>query len=303
MEDAPAIEAVSRRNSLAVTSRRLSGGLVSLSDAQIVEFYDEIDREGTGSVTFDQLIDKLDQVASELDATSNPSPLPEDLQSRYSEDLERGPGRAWLYAWLQILIPDRNASISKDDFIALVRSWDIPSPSKPRPPTEQRPFGERLRTRWEIEGPRIAFITAIVALQVALGVWQMVKYINAPLPRSAFGWGVVLSKAAAGAIYPTFFFLLLSMSRYFATLIRRFRYVPRILNWDRSQSTHVWMAVAGLGLSTLHAIGYLAGSYIHGSQPEHQAKVQEIFDPAQAPTSYTQFLRKLPSWTGLTSLG
>ncbi|KFY95823.1 hypothetical protein V500_02648, partial [Pseudogymnoascus sp. VKM F-4518 (FW-2643)] len=40
---------------------------------------------------------------------------------------------------------------------------------------------------------------------VAFGTWQMIKYIIETQWRAALGWGVVLSKTTAGALYPTMF--------------------------------------------------------------------------------------------------
>lgn len=285
---------------------RLSTSLCSLSETELEEFYNEIDKESRGFVTFSQLMEKLEQVVDELAPTSKPISRLPDIRSRRDEDLEGGWKRidnARLQTFLQELFPDSTSTISKNDFIAQVRSWNILSPSHATSSEARPPLIERLRARWEVDGPRIAFLAFIVALQVAFGLWQMIKYIQSPLVRSAFGWYVILSKATAAALYPTFFFLLLSMSRYFATLIRRFKYIPRIINWDRSQSTHVWMAMAGLGLSTVHAIGYLAGSFVHGSQSAHEAEVQKIFEPYPAPKSYVQFVKTLPGWTGITALG
>jgi respiratory burst oxidase len=70
----------------------------------------------------------------------------------------------------------------------------------------------------------------VVALQVAIGLWQMVIYIRKPLVRAAFGWGVILAKASAGVLYPTLFFMLLSMSRHFSTFLRRSYWISRFVN-------------------------------------------------------------------------
>lgn len=284
----------------------LSSYLKPLSDTEIDEFYHEFDKENRGFVTFAELGEKLEQVTEELSPTPNPIQRLPKIRSREVEDIEAGaqsPEDVQLESFVQQLFPDSTTKVAKSEFVARVRSWNVPSPSQITSAEPRPPLFEGLRARWEVDGPRITFIAFIVALQLGLGLWQMLTYINAPMVRSAFGWGVILSKAASGAIYPTFFFLLLSMSRYFATFIRRFRYVPRIINWDRSGSTHIWMAVAGLGLSTLHAIGYLTGSFVHGSKPAHQPEVQKIFDPDRAPSSYAQFIKTLPGWTGVVALG
>ncbi|KAI8164753.1 Superoxide-generating NADPH oxidase heavy chain subunit A [Colletotrichum sp. SAR 10_71] len=72
--------------------------------------------------------------------------------------------------------------------------------------------------------------------------------------RAAFGWGVVLAKTCAGMLYPTFFFLILSMSRYFSTFLRRSYCVSRFVNWDLGQAFHVKISIVALTLATLHGV-------------------------------------------------
>ena len=71
----------------------------------------------------------------------------------------------------------------------------------------------RIRAYWAVRGPDVLFVALVVSMQLAFGVWQLVKYVTEMQYRAAFGWGVVLAKTCAGALYPTMFFLLLSMSR------------------------------------------------------------------------------------------
>lgn len=217
------------------------------------------------------------------------------MQSGHFEDVEAGQRKtdtAWLRSFVQELFPGFESTISKTDFIAQVRSWNVQSPTETTPLSPPPPLLDRLRAQWEVDGPRIAFRVLVDGVIIAFGLWQMIEYIKAPLVRSAFGGGVILSKATAGALYPIFFFLLLSMSRYFATLIRRFKHVPRIINWDRSQSTHVGMGLAGLALATLHGLGYLAGSFVHGSEARNRGDVEKV-----CPDPILSFLEGTSAWT------
>ena len=72
---------------------------------------------------------------------------------------------------------------------------------------------------WPVHGPEIAFLALVVSIQLAFAIWQLVKYLTGEQHYTrTFGWGVVLAKTCAGALYPTFF-LLLSMSRYLSTFL------------------------------------------------------------------------------------
>ena len=129
------------------------------------------------------------------------------------------------------------------------------------------------------------------------------KYATYEQYRPAFGWGVVLSKTCAGVLYPTFFFLILSMSRWFSTFLRRFYFISRFINWDLSQSFHIKLSVVALAFATLHAIGHLSGSFVFGSKPNRQQNVAVVLGEGAVPRYYIDYVRSLPGWTGLTAIG
>ncbi|OHE99148.1 FAD-binding domain-containing protein [Colletotrichum orchidophilum] len=204
----------------------------------------------------------------------------------------------------------RSHRIPRAAFAARVRDWKIPSLQQDADSEEsQRAFvhklrlSRRLRAYWAVHGPEIAFLALVAGLVLAFGVWQCVKYVTRHPYRAAFGWGVVMAKTCAGMLYPTFFFLLLSMSRYVSTLLRRSYRVSRFVNWDLSQAFHVKISCIALALATLHAVGHLTGSFYHGSRPEHQDAVAEALGPDAVPRPYVEYVRSLPGFTGLTALG
>jgi dual oxidase len=110
--------------------------------------------------------------------------------------------------------------IPSHKFAEIVKTWQV-RPMKQDKEVEDEASqymkslapGRRLRAYWEVHGPEWGFIVLVVSLQLAFGIWQMVKYITDMRYRHAFGWGVVLAKTSAGALYPTLFFLVISMSR------------------------------------------------------------------------------------------
>ena len=138
---------------------------------------------------------------------------------------------------------------------------------------------------------------------IAFGVWQLIKYLTYDGYTPAFGWGVVVSKTSAGVLYPTFFFLILSMSRWLSTFLRRFYSISRFINWDVSQSFHIKMSIVALFFATLHAIGHLSGSFVFGSMAHRQESVAGVIGADAVPRSYIDYVRSLPGWTGLTAIG
>ena len=104
-------------------------------------------------------------------------------------------------------------------------------------------------------------------------------------------------------LYPTLFFLTLSMSRWLATFARRSYYVSRFINWDLSQSFHIKMSCVALFFATVHAVGHLSGSFVHGSNPAYAHDVEYLLGAGTGPKSYLSFVQSLPGWTGLGALG
>ncbi|KAL0942317.1 nadph oxidase 4 [Colletotrichum truncatum] len=204
----------------------------------------------------------------------------------------------------------RKIRIPRAEFAERVRDWKIPSLKQDKASEDNqktyvrrlRPW-RRLRAYWAVHGPEIAFLALVVGFILAFGIWQCVKYVTTPQYRAAFGWGVVMAKTCAGLLYPTFFFLILSMSRYFSTFLRRSYYVSRFINWDLSQAFHIRISMAALLFATLHAIGHLTGSFNHGSRPQNQDSVAEVLGPDMVPRPYIEYVRSLPGFTGLTALG
>jgi dual oxidase len=99
------------------------------------------------------------------------------------------------------------------------------------------------------------------------------------------------------------FFLILSMSRWTATYMRRVPYITRFVNWDLSQEFHIKMSICALVLATGHMIGHLSGTFNTGSKAGRQDAVGELLGPEAVPRSYTDYLSSRPGWTGFTAIG
>ncbi|KAI4843497.1 hypothetical protein E4T44_06708 [Aureobasidium sp. EXF-8845] len=141
-------------------------------------------------------------------------------------------------------------------------------------------YARRLRAYWEVHGPEYGFLALVVSMQLAFGIWQLVKYLTTSPYRETFGWGVVLAKTSAGVLYPTMF-----------------------VNWDLSQEFHIKMSCVALVFASLHAIGHLTGSMLYASRPAQQDEVAALLGPEAVPKPYVAWIRSLPGWTGLVTFG
>ncbi|KAM7187452.1 PaNox3 NADPH oxidase encoded by the PaNox3 protein [Naviculisporaceae sp. PSN 640] len=270
-----------------------------LTDDEIKAFIDDLDHNGDGLIDYSEVERKLDAVHEELAPRALPHNLHHD--SRANDDR---------HAFLRKLVDSDKSRIPRHEFAERVRSWKIPSMKKDRETgVDQEEYLRKLgivsrfRSYWAVHGPEIAFIALVVSIQLALAIWQLVKYLTGENYTRAFGWGVVLAKTCAGALYPTFFFLILSMSRYFSTFLRRSYYISRFINWDMSQAFHIIISCVALVLATLHAIGHLSGSFVWGSRKENEDTVALLLGPDAVPRPYIAYVRSLPGFTGLTALG
>lgn len=274
-----------------------------LTDQEIKEFLDDLDHNGDGIIDYSEVESKLDAVHKEL----VPDPKPHNLNHDAATNLDRDKDRR--HGFLRSIIGSDKQRIPRDEFAARVKEWKIPSMKKEKDKeASQRQYVKsmklwrRARAYWAVHGPEIAFLGLVVGMQLAFGIWQFVKYLTGPYT-GGFGWGVVLAKTCAGALYPTFFFLILSMSRYFSTFLRRSYYVSRFINWDLSQDFHIRISIVAICLATLHAIGHLSGSFNWGSRPENEGRVEALLGPGTVPRPYIRYIQSLPGWTGLTALG
>ena len=283
---------------------------IPLTDQEIQAFFEDVDTDKDGSITFDELEAKLHKVHEEL----APEPQKHHLHHPSRRDVEKNLGHAGdgLHAFLCTLMPDCGSSLSREEFVQRVKSWKVPSQkqtdSKEQDDEDQArerriPLRRRLRAYWAVHGPVIDFMAFVVALQLAFGLWQMVIYIRKPLVRAALGWGMILAKASAGVLYPTLFFMLLSMSRHFSTFLRRSYWISRFVNWDLSQAFHIKMSICGLFFASLHAIGHLTGTFLHGSKPAQQDDVRRLLGPDAVPRPYARYVRSLPGLSGIVALG
>ncbi|WVW80688.1 hypothetical protein I302_102674 [Kwoniella bestiolae CBS 10118] len=297
---------LSRRTSLSLHSHPTltDDSVLPLTSDEIQSFLDELDHNGDGLIQYSEVERALDAVNEEL----TPSPRPHNINHPSKDDVAR-------HAFLRDLLGTTSTSsepiaIRREDFAERLKSWNIPSmkQSTSNEASDREYMSSigpwrRFRSWWSVKGPEVLFLGLVVGSILGMMLWQSLKYSLNPKYRAAFGWGVVLAKTCAGGLYFTMFYLVLSMSRYFSTFLRRWYLVSRIVNWDLSQSFHIKISCLALGLATLHAIGHLGGTFVYGSRSSRQDAVAEVLSPDLVPRPYNAYIRSLPGITGLVALG
>jgi len=156
--------------------------------------------------------------------------------------------------------------------------------------------------RWRINKSDWIFTTFVVILQLSFGSWQCYRYSQNAGTHNALGWGVGLAKSCAGALYPTLFFLILSMSRWTVTLLRNSAYLSGVINFDKFRTFHIRMAICAFVLSLGHTIGHLSGTFVHGSNAKYRVAVIELLGDKFRDVTYADFIYSLPGWTGVVAM-
>jgi dual oxidase len=270
-----------------------------LTDEEVDKFVAALDKDKDGCISYTEIEQGLDTAHKEL----APNPKSHSLNHSSRSNEER-------HEFLRRMMGTEEDRIPTEDFKKTVRSWKIPSLEEDKQEAQNEddflkklPVWRRLRAYWEVRGPTYCFLFVVVGFQIGLGVWQCVKYATGSQYQAALGWGVGMAKAAAGALYPTLFFLVLSMSRWTATWMRRIPYVTRFVNWDLSQEFHIKMSIVALVLATIHAVGHLTGSFVFGSMSSRQNAVAALLGPESVPRPYSAYVASTPGWSGLTAIG
>ena len=189
-------------------------------------------------------------------------------------------------------------------FSRLASRWNVPSQHRVTEELDREarvyesrlPIGRRLLAHWSVEGPMSSFVMLVVALQLTMGLYYFIHTANDER-RDVLGWGIAFAKLGAGVIYPTLALLLLSTSRRLATFLRRWRFVSRFINWDRSQHFHVCMAVTLVVFALLHSLSHLTGDFVRAAGSE-----SPLLSNFPQPITYRAMIGTRAGVTGLIAL-
>ena len=177
-----------------------------LTDDEIQKFWDALDHNDDGAITLGELEKRLEKVHEEL----SPKPMKHNLNhpDRKTPKSEKPEDRhsSDLHDFLCGLMTGCGETMDKDEFVRLVKSWNIPSQNQDGKDEKQDAVDyqktisrrRKLRAWWSVRGPEVAFLAFVVALQLAFGIWQFVKYLTYTEVRNAMGWGPVVAKMSAG---------------------------------------------------------------------------------------------------------
>ena len=145
-----------------------------LSEEEINEFLDDLDKNKNGFIEYDEVEHKLDEVHKEI----APDPKPHHLHHEDREDAQR-------HEFLRSVMGTDQNRIPRDDFARIVRKWKVPSMNPDKKAEEDHkaymksmPWGRRFRAYWSVEGPEVLFILLVLSMQIAFGTWQLVKYLT-----------------------------------------------------------------------------------------------------------------------------
>lgn len=262
-----------------------------LSDDEINEFVNFFHHGAAEGVSCAELERCLEQTRSEL-------------SSRPRHEAHASHRQA-----LQALLNTAEPIISRDYLVQRIRSWKIPSlvqaqkQERRQDSALQRGGVLRLaRAYWAVHGYDIVFLCFVATAIAVSAAAEIIRY-NATRYTSAFGYGVVVAKGCTGALYPTFFFMTLSMSRYFATILRRWSGAARLLSLDLSRKFHMYISSLGLLLATVHAVSHLTGTFIQGSDPSRKDAVTGVIAQKVPGRHYIDYIRSRAGGTGLAAIG
>ena len=276
----------------------IQNGLKYLDDDEMYELMEHIHPHQQGNaITYDDVKETLNEVQEELFGRLNDQDI-----------IRRNQVAGRLNGLLGSIFGPGGRQISRDGFAHWIRQQKIPSLRHARERENAHRYFEtrhkwrKVRAYCTVHGPEIVFIGLVIAMQAAFATWQAVKFDKNSY-EAAFGPGLIVAKACSGALYPTFFLLLLSTSRYLSTMLRRSYFLSRFLSLDHSKAFHIYISCVALLLSTIHSAAHLSGTFSHGSRLDADTAVFEVVSREKLGQHYyIDYIRSVPGYTGIAAL-
>ena len=165
-----------------------------LSEKEISAFLDDLDRNKDGLIDFSEVDRKLVEVHAEI------APEAKKHNLHYG-----GTDNEYRRAFLREMMGTDKDQIPRAEFAERVRAWKIPTMERQKMSDKDdddeytRGMGvvRKIRAYWSVRGPTMVFLAMVLSFQLALGIWQAVKYATREKYFAALGWGVVLVSTSA----------------------------------------------------------------------------------------------------------
>lgn len=198
--------------------------------------------------------------------------------------------------------------ISRKRLFDRLHSYCIPSHDQVKKQQEpqhiyfsRRSTWRMIRAYWAVHGHEVIFVGIVFTLLTVFATLEVIKF-RATQYTSAFGYGVVVAKACTGALYPIFFLITLSMSRYFSTIMRLSYRISRFVNLDLAKKCHIHMSCLGLLLVVVHAVSHLSGTFVQGSNASNTEAVIGVLSDKLPGQRYSDYICSRPGYTGVSAL-
>jgi dual oxidase len=266
------------------------------------------ERDGDASLTTKE----MDELFTQLDADADHRVSRSDLRSALlveakATQLEGGSETvsSLIHHLWQSSEAQGGEMVNRAGFDLLLNRWNVPTQelvteeldAKSRIYESNLPLGRRLLAHWSVEGPMSTFVILFVCLQIAMGVYYFI-HLATDKRIHVLGWGVAFAKLGAGVLYPTLAFVLLSSSRRLASFLRQWSWISKFINWDRSQSFHIFLGCTVLFFALLHALSHLSGTFVSAVGSE-----SPLLPDFPHPITYRAMIGTRAGVTGIIALG
>jgi len=146
---------------------------IPLSEKERNDFYNDLDADQDDKIAFKELEARLIEVYEELSPGGA-----EKYHLHHPERKDAEKGQNGMHDFLAELLQG-DEDVPKDVFMKRVEEWNIPSQDQSDDKdgkeaaeyVSKMSMRRRIKAWWSVEGPKVAFIVCVIALQIAFGLW------------------------------------------------------------------------------------------------------------------------------------